>query len=213
MAAIEKKITGIYFLGKRTKVTFNERFQPKAHNEVVDEETGRKNNFTRERKFQEAMQVMAVHLLVRLGLTEPTDRLGKLITLENGDFFTDNIYLDDERYENVEITSVIITTKADYTKFKINGILTTPDNVKQKIGCPSFSTLKASDGSWNYPLIDFAQMHLETLLIRAKEHLAYNNPQMTMFDDPNKIASANLPEPEQKPKEGKKNKKADLVTA
>jgi hypothetical protein len=174
---IKKNIKAVYFMGEKTKVLFRERFKPRDHNEVVNEETPRKSDFARHRHFNDAMAVMAVHLLVRLGLTEPTDRMGQLITLENNAFFTDNIYLDDKRYKNVEITSVQITTKDDASSFKIFGILTTPDGMKQKINCPSFSTLKATDGSWNYPLIDFAQIHLETLLIEALEWIHYKSDQ------------------------------------
>jgi len=219
MASIKKNIQGIYFMGKRTKVMFKERFKPRDHNEVINEETPRSSDFARHRHFNDAMEVMKVHLLVRLGLTEPNDRLDKLITLENNAFFTDNIYLDDDRYKNVEVTSVIITTKTDYSKFKINGIITTPDGVKQKISCPSFSTLKATDGAWNYPLIDFAQIHLEALIIEAKEWLAYKTDQMTIPFEDREMPSFKIDAPiEQKPmpdiKPGKKPSKKDKpVTA
>lgn len=184
MAAIKKNIKGIFFLGDKTKVLFKERFKPRDHNEIINEETPRKSDFTRHRNFNDAMAVMAVHLLVNLGFTEPTDRLGKLITLENNAFFIDNIYLDDERYKNIEITSVLITTKDDASNFKINGIVTTPSGAKQKISCPPISTIKSTDGGFNYPLIDFAQLHLETLLIEAKEWLAYKSDQYQIpFDE------------------------------
>lgn len=205
MSKIKKNIKGIYFLGAKTRVLFKERFKPRDYNEIITEETPKTSDFTRHRHFNDAMAVMKVHLLVRLGFAEPVDRLGKVITLDNGDFFTDNIYLDDPRFDNIEITSVIVTTKEDATNFKINGIVTTIDGQKSKIYCQPISTLKATDGSWNYPLIDFAQIHLEALLNEAEQWLAYKSDQLKIDFD--KVEDASTPAP------AKIDKNKEAVTA
>lgn len=142
MAKIKKNIKGIYFLGDKTRVMFRERFKPRDYNEVITEETPKTSDFARHRHFNDAMKVFAVHLLIQLGLAEPKDRLDKVITLDNSAFFIDNIYLDDDRFKNIEVTSVLITTKEDVTGFKINGIIEQPDGQKQKISCGPISTLK-----------------------------------------------------------------------
>lgn len=169
-------IKSVIFSGKKTKWTaiqFASSFQPKDQNEVVDEIPTVKSNMERHPDFNRAMDRFKVHLLIRCGFAEPVDRIGKQITKE---YFDEHIFEDDPSFADVEVTGVIVTTKKDLTGFQILGISKTTDGQSVKLKSPAISTLKKSEGEgFNYPLIELFDEHMDTLILEAKEFLAYKS--------------------------------------
>lgn len=191
---IKKNIKSIIFSGKKTKWTtikFGQSFQPKGQNDVIDEEPTFKSNMSRHPDFNRAMEIFKPHLLIRCGFAEPVDRLGEPITME---YFTEHIYEDDPRFEGIEITGVIITTKKDQTGFQILGTHTTVDGQVVKLKSPSISTLSKAEGEgYNYPLISYIDEQLDTLLIECQEYMKYksNSTQMKISYPETEEAIAN----------------------
>lgn len=173
---IKKNIKSITFSGKKVKWTtikFEQNFQPQGQNDTIDEAPTFKSNMARHPDFDRAMEKFKAHLLIRCGFAEPVDRLGKPI---EASYFTNHIYEDDQRFEGVEITGIIFTTKKDQTGFQIIGTHTTEDGQIVKLKSPVISTLKKQDGEgYNYPLLAFADEHKDTLELEALEFLRYKS--------------------------------------
>lgn len=173
---IKKNIKSITFSGKKTKWTtikFGQRFQPRDQNEIIDEEPTFKSNMSRHNDFNRAMEIFKPHLLIRCGFAEPVDRLGQPI---GADYFSQHEYEDDPKFEGIEITGIIITTKKDKTGFQIVGTHTTVDGQVVKLKSPAISTLQKQEGEgYNYPLIHYIDEQLDTLIIEANEYLRYKS--------------------------------------
>jgi hypothetical protein len=180
---IKKQIKSVTFSGKKVKWTtikFGQTFTPVGQNDSIEEQPTFKSNMSRHPDFNRAMEIFKAHLLIRCGFAEPLDRIGQPIT---ADYFLDHIYEDDHRFEGVEITGVIITTKKDNTGFQIIGTHTTQDGQVVKLKSPAISTLKKAEGEgYNYPLIAFVDEQLDTLIIEAENYLKYksDNPQLKL---------------------------------
>lgn len=160
---IKKEIRGIIFVSEnKTVITFGQKFTPHQHNHAVKEIKAHKSDMERHYDFNDAMQKMAVHALIRGQWIEPLDRLGCSI---EAPYFTDHIYLDDDRLKGIKVTGVIFTTKDDTTGFQILYNKVTTDGAIQKVKSPPISTIKLADGEnvYNYPLIVFAEEHVDTL--------------------------------------------------
>lgn len=179
---IPKNIKNIMFTGKKTKWTqiqFHSSFQPRGENEVIDEIPTVKSNMSRHADFNRAMDRMKVHLMIRCGFAEPKDRLGK--KLIDKSYFDEHIFEDDPRFNEVEVTGIIVTTKKDLTGFQILGTSTTIDGQTVKLKSPPISTLAKAEGEgYNYPLRELFDEHMDTLILEAKEFLAYKNSSMQM---------------------------------
>lgn len=180
---IKKNIKSIMFSGKNgkwTAIKYSSSFQPQGQNDVVAEEPTFKSDMIRHADFERAMERFKVHLIVRCGFAEPVDRLGKIIDKE---YFDEFLYEDDPRFSDVTIQGIIITTKKDVTGFQIVGTAHTVDGQIVKLKSPVISTLKKADGEGhNYPLLELADEHLDTLLLEAGEFLRYKsgNAQLRM---------------------------------
>lgn len=180
---IPKNIKSIMFSGKKTlwtAIQFASSFQPRDQNEVVDELPTMRSNMQRHPDFNRAMDRLKVHLMVRCGFAEPVDRLGKPI---DRTYFQDHLFEDDQRFNDVEITGLIITTKKDMTGFQILGIATTIDGQKVKLKSPPISTLAKAEGEgYNYPLRELFDEDADSCVLEAKEYMAYKsaNTQLRM---------------------------------
>lgn len=175
---IKKNIKSVMFTGKKTKWTtikFGQTFQPRDQNEIIDEEPTFKSNMSRHADFNRALEVFKAHLLIRCGFAEPVDRLGIALTPDTL-YFKDRIYEVDPRFEGVEITGIIVTTKKDNTGFQIIGTHTTIDGQVVKLKSPAISTLKKSEGEgYNYPLLWHVDEALDTLILECNEYLRYKS--------------------------------------
>lgn len=181
---IPKNVKSILFSGKKTlwtTIKFQSSFQPRDHNEVVEETPTLKSNMSRHSDFNRAMDRLKVHLMIRCGFAEAIDRLGK--DLINKEYFDNHIFEDDPRFSDVEVYGLIITTKKDLTGFQILGIATTQDGQQVKLKSPAISTLKKQEGEgYNYPLLELFDEHVDAVILEAKEFMAYksNNTQLRM---------------------------------
>jgi hypothetical protein len=179
--AIPKWIKSVHFLdkkkSKKTKIGYNERYKPTNSEDIITSELQGTSDQIRHPAFDRAMEVFAVHAVIRTGFEEPKDRHGKAI---DEDWFKEHLYEDDERFNTVKVTGIIITSKSGADKFQILYEKEAEDGAISKIKSPSISLIKV-DG-WNYSLQAFAQKHLETLLIEAAEfHKGKSaNGQLTM---------------------------------
>lgn len=173
---IKKNIKSIMFTGKKTKWTvikFSQDFQPRDQNEMIQEEPIFKSTMSRHPDFNRAMEIFKPHLLIRCGFAEPVDRLGQPI---GADYFLHHEYEDDLRFEGVEITGILVTTKKDKTGFQILGNHTTVDGQIVKLKSPPISTLKKQEGEgFNYPLIHYIDEQLDTLMLEAEQYLRYKS--------------------------------------
>ncbi len=173
---IPKSIKSIMFTGKKVKWTsikFGQTFQPRDQNEVVEEQPTFKSNMSRHPDFNRALEVFKPHLLIRCGFADPVDRLEQPITAE---WFLEHLYEDDNRFEGVEITGIIFTTKKDQTGFQIVGTHTTVDGQIVKLKSPAISTLKKADGEgYNYPLIAYVDEQIDNLTLEANEYMKYKS--------------------------------------
>lgn len=165
------KISAINFRnGKKksfTTIHVSAKYTPEKENDIATISFPLKNTMARKGSFDRAMDKMKVHLLVRLGFAEPVDRLGKPIEAE---YFNEHIFEDDPRFEGIDITGIVITTKNDSTGFKIMGTQTTEDGAIAKLTSPVISTIIGSEG-WNYPLAKFAVTHLSDAIEEAKDYI------------------------------------------
>lgn len=176
---IKKTIKSITFSGKWTTIKFGQSFQPRDQNDVVEEQPTFKSNMSRHPDFERAMQRLKVHYMLRLlDFLKPEDGDGKIMDQK---YFEEHKYEDDARFENVEITGIIITTKKDMSGFQILGRIETNDGQVSKPKSPVISLLK-TDGGYNYPLLTLADEHIETLKLEALEYLNYksNSQQLKM---------------------------------
>lgn len=179
--AIPKWIKAIHFMdkkkSKKTKVSYNERYKPTNSEEIITEELPKTTNQTRHPAFDRAMEIFAVHAAIRPGFEEPKDRHGKPLDEE---YFADHLYEDDERFNSIRVTGIIITSKDGADKFQIVCEKEAEDRSITKYKSPSISLIKVE--GWNYPLQELAKKHLETLLIEAGEFLKGKsaNGQLTM---------------------------------
>lgn len=170
---IPKSIRSIIFSGKKTKRTFitiQENYQPQGENEVIEDNPTYRSTRSRHPDFTRAMDRFKVHIMVRCGFAEPFDRLDKKII--DSQYFADHLFEDDERFSNVEITGIIVTTKREMTGFQILGTHFTEDGQIVKLKSPVISTLKKADGEgYNYPLLSLCDEHVDTLMLEAQEFL------------------------------------------
>ena len=122
---IKKDIRSIIFVSeKKTVITFRENFTPDKHNQAVKENKVHTSDMARHDDFNDAMKKFAVHLMIRSQFMEPPDRMGMYI---QAPYFTDHIYLDDERLKGIHVKGIIFTTKDDTTSFQIVGHKLTTD--------------------------------------------------------------------------------------
>jgi hypothetical protein len=169
---IKKSISSITFDGTRTVITFAQNFTPTGQKEAITETVPFHSDMLRHGDFNRAMENFKAHWVLRsLPFVKFEDRLGKVIDKK---YFDDHLYEDDPRFSEVEVKSVIITTKKDVTGFQINASIASVDDEFSKWKCPVISTLKL-DGGYNYPLLEIAKEHLETLLLEAQEFLNYKS--------------------------------------
>lgn len=169
---IPKNISSITFDGKYTTITFGQNFQPIDQKDAVTEVVPFTSDMLRHDDFNRAMDKFKAHLILRsFSFVKFEDRLGKVIEKP---WFDEHLYEDDPRFTDVEVKGIIITTKKDLTGFQIVGSTKSIDDQIVKLKSPVISTLKL-DGGYNYPLLDLAQVHLETLLTEAREFLNYKS--------------------------------------
>lgn len=171
---IKKNITSITFDGKYTIIGFGQSFKPQGQNEIINEIVPFKSDMERHADFTRAMDKFKAHLILRsLPFVEFKDSLGKAIDKE---WFDKHLYENDPRFMDVEVTSVIITTKKDVTGFQINGYTKTVDDQIVRLKSPVISTIRLAAGEgYNYPLLELADEHLDTVLLEAKEFLNYKS--------------------------------------
>lgn len=178
---IPKWIKAIHLLdkkkSKRTKISYNEKYKPSNSEDLITKELPETSDQQRHPAFDRAMEVFAVHAAIRTGFADPVDRHGKVIDAE---WFKDHLYEDDERFNTIKVTGLIVTSKSGADKFQILFEKEAEDGAITKIKSPSISLIKV-DG-WNYSLQPFAQIHLETALSEAGEYLKGKsaNGQLTM---------------------------------
>lgn len=169
---IKRNISQITFDGKYTTVKFTRLFTPAGQNDAVLEEIPFTSDMPRHKDFNNAMEAMKPHLLLRsFPFVEFKDRLGKDIDKK---WFDEFLYEDDVRFGEINIESFIITTKKDVTGFQIVGIVYSLDDMPVKIKTPPISTIKLSEG-YNYPLLDIFGAQVETLLTEAIEYTNYKS--------------------------------------
>jgi hypothetical protein len=169
---IKKNISMITFDGKYTTIKFQRSFTPDGQQDTVTEEVPFTSDMPRHGDFDKAMDKMRPHLLLRsFAFVEFKDRLSKDIDKK---WFDEFLYEDDPRFEDVEIKSVIITTKKDVTGFQIVGTAFSIDDQPVNVKTPPISTLKLTEG-YNYPLLDIFKAQIETLLDEAIAFINYKS--------------------------------------
>lgn len=169
---IKKLVKSITFSGKKTKWTsikYGASYQPRDQNDIVDEEPIFKSNMVRHADFERAMDRFKVHLMVRCGFAEPLDKFGKLIDRE---YFNEHLFESDARFQDVQVTGILVTTKKDLTGFQIVGSDTTVDGQIVKLKSPVISTIVKPEGEgYNYPLQSLADEDLDSLVLEALEFM------------------------------------------
>lgn len=179
---IPKGVKSIIFSGKKTKRTFItvlESYQPQGENDIEENNPTYRSTRSRHPDFVRAIDRFKVHLMVRCGFAEPFDRLDKKII--DAKYFEDHLFEDDQRFADVEITGIIVTTKKEMTGFQILGTHYTEDGQIVKLKSPVISTLKKAEGEgYNYPLLVLAEEHLDTLVLEANEYLKGKNASTQM---------------------------------
>lgn len=161
---IPKHIRKIIFGRKTTTVAYDESFKPAGMEDIIEEHNPKQSTQPRHDAFNRAMERFAVHGILRTEFAEVLDRHGKPL---DADWWDSHLYEDDERFNTVKVTGVIITSKKTTDMFQILLEKTTVDKKVVKWKSPSISLLKVE--GWNYPLLDEAKLHLETLLMEADE--------------------------------------------
>jgi hypothetical protein len=170
---IPKNIKSIIFSGKKTKRTFitvQENYLPNGENEVIEDNPTYRSTRSRHPDFTRAMDRFKVHIMVRAGFAQPFDRFDKKVI--DAQYFADHLFESDDRFSNVEITGIIVTTRKETTGFQILGTYFTEDGEMIKLKSPVISTLKKAEGEgYNYALLVLAEEHLDTLMLEAQEYL------------------------------------------
>lgn len=102
------RIKQIKFKGEKTYIKFHNVEQPRGYNDVTEETVDKKTDLIRHKDFQNALDRLAPHILIRGEFTNTMDRLDRPMTIE---WFQDFSHEDDPRFEGIEVVGIIIQGK------------------------------------------------------------------------------------------------------
>lgn len=161
------KIKSIRFKGDKTLIKFFQSEQPRGYNEVVEQTVDKKTDLIRHKDFQNALDRLAPHMLIRYGFTNTMDMLDRPVDIE---WFQDFRHEDDPRYDGIEMLGIIIQGKDAADGVQLIGQKVSDDGAILPFKTCSIGLFN-DGGDYFYPLADILSSQIETLLTEAENFL------------------------------------------